>query len=131
MTEKLVESLKLDGDLSLEIWDLSRPIAGDRWLVILEARLDVPLEIGYLESIPDREKAFSLLKDKFKGNIPYRYRQERHFVDKDRKGEVFEEFLGILRKNVLAYISRSEFAERLVLSKVREIGTGNPDLLAR
>ena len=130
MSETLVESLKLDNDLTLEIWDLSRVIAGDRWLVRLEARLDVPIHSRYLESIPEGEKALALLTERFEGVISYRYLQERHFVAKDRKDEVFHEFLEILKSNVLPYLSHSEFAKRLMLSKVREIKAENPQLFS-
>jgi hypothetical protein len=33
----------LSNGLTLEIWDRSRPVAGDRWLVVLEGTVKVPV----------------------------------------------------------------------------------------
>ncbi|MEJ2071368.1 MAG: hypothetical protein P8X58_13355 [Syntrophobacterales bacterium] len=32
----------LNNGLTLEFWDYSRPIAGDRWFVLLEVRIAIP-----------------------------------------------------------------------------------------
>ena len=39
--EKLISRHTLDNGLTLEFWDLSRPMVGDRWLIVLEARIAV------------------------------------------------------------------------------------------
>jgi hypothetical protein len=33
----------LNNGLTLEFWDYSRPIAGDRWFVLLEVRIAIPI----------------------------------------------------------------------------------------
>jgi hypothetical protein len=38
MREKLVDKIALDNGLTLELWDRSRQVAGDRWLVCFVAR---------------------------------------------------------------------------------------------
>jgi hypothetical protein len=128
MSEKLFETITLDNNLDLEIWDLSRVIAGDMWLVSLEARLNVPIEIEYLETLPDKEKILAGLKDTFGREISYRYNQQKFFVDKNKKREVFRENLERLKESVLQYLSRPDFARKLVLSKCRELKSRKPHL---
>ncbi len=130
MSEKLFETITLDNDLDLEIWDLSRVIAGDRWLVSLEARLNVPIKIEHLETLPDKEKSFAILKDTFGREISYRYNQEKFFVDKNKKRDVFQENLERLKKSVLQYLSRPDFARKLVVSKCREMKAQKPHLFS-
>jgi hypothetical protein len=121
MSEKMFETITLDNDLDLEIWDLSRVIAGDRWLVSFEARINVPIKIEHLETLPDKEKILAILKDTFGREISYRYNQENFFVDKSKKRDVFRENLERLKQSVLQYLSHPDFARKLVLSKYREL----------
>ncbi len=130
MSEKLFETITLDNDLDLEIWDMSRVIAGDRWLVSLEARLNVPIKTEHLENLPDKEKIFAVLKDSFGWKISYRYNQEKFFVDKNKKQDVFRENLERLKKSVLRYLSRPDFAKKLVVSKFREMKARKPYLFS-
>jgi len=128
MSEKLFETITLDNNLDLEIWDLSRVIAGDSWLVSMEARLNVPIEIEHLETLPDKEKVLAILKETFGAKISYRYNQEKFFVDKNKKRHVFKENLERLKESVLQYLSRPDFARKLVLSKCRELNAQKPHL---
>ncbi|MBW2616368.1 MAG: hypothetical protein JRD02_09360 [Deltaproteobacteria bacterium] len=131
MSEKLFETITLNNNLDLEIWDLSRVIAGDRWLVSMEARLNFPIEIEHLETLPDKEKVLAILKETFGEEISYRYNHENFFVDKNQKREVFQENLERLKENVLLYLSRPDFAKKLVLSKYRELKTRKPHLFSK
>lgn len=128
MSEKLHETITLDNHLKLEIWDLSRAVAGDRWLVSLEIRIDIPLEIAHLESIPDKEKAFAVLRKAFGEKVTYSYKQEKHFVDEKRKDDVFQSHWERLKDNLLSYLSHPDFAGRLVLSKYLELKNKSPQL---
>ena len=112
----------------MEVWDHSRVLAGDRWLVSLEARADIPLDMDYLSDLEHKEKALQALKKAYGDRIPYRYRQEKHFVDQRERHKVFQEFLDLLKSNVLPYLSHKEFASKLVLAKVRELKRKDPRL---
>jgi hypothetical protein len=128
MSEKLFETITLDNNLDLEIWDLSRVIAGDMWLVGLEARLNVPIKMEHLETLPDKERIFAVLQDTLGREISYRYNRQNFFVDKNKKQDVFRKNLAGLKKSVLQYLSRPDFARKLVLSKCRELKSRKPHL---
>ena len=98
MVEKPYKTISLKNKLKLEIWDQCRPVAGDRWLVKVEARIDVPFEIKYIESFQEKDKMASILKKIFGESLPYRYAIEKNFVDQDRKQEVFQQFVDTLEK---------------------------------
>jgi hypothetical protein len=130
MSEKLFEKITLDNGLVLEIWDLSRVMAGDRWLVGLEARLNVPIKIEHLETLPGKEKILAILKDTFGREISYRYNRQKFFVDKNMKRDVFRGNLEGLKESVLRYLSSPDFARKLVLSKYRELKSQKPHLFS-
>lgn len=130
MSGKPVETINLNNGIVVEIWDHSRVLAGDRWLVSLEARADIPLDMTQLPALEDedKEKVFQALKKAYSDKIPYRYRQEKHFVDQRERDRIFREFLDLLKSNVLPYLSHKEFARKLVLVKVRELKRKDPRL---
>lgn len=128
MQEKLIEAIRLENDLTVKVWDKSRTLAGDRCLVCLEARLDVPLENGRFDGAPQDEKAVEVLKEICGPALSYRYCQKKHFVDRMKKEEVLRDFLAAFKKDVVPYLSRPDFSRKLLWSKQREIRAKRPDL---
>ncbi|MBN2124553.1 MAG: hypothetical protein JW821_09695 [Deltaproteobacteria bacterium] len=132
MSEKRLETVPLWGGLQLEIWDASRIVAGDRWLVCLEGRLDVPLDGAPLvDSLPEGARAVSAMKGVFGETIPYRYVQERHFVDQKEKDALFAQFLEGFKNNLVPYLKHPDFAARFLLSKYKELKKKEPRLFEK
>ncbi len=46
--EKLISRQLLPKGLTLELWNRSRPVAGDRWQVILETLIAIPVKANTL-----------------------------------------------------------------------------------
>jgi hypothetical protein len=44
VSENLIKTIVLGNGLILEIYDHSRKVAGDRWLVKMVAKVDIPLD---------------------------------------------------------------------------------------
>ncbi len=130
MNRRLVETIALENSLALQIWDLSRPLAGDRWLVSLEARVDIPLDISYLDSLPNKDKVFSVLRDKFGQEVSYRYVQEKHFVDAREKTRVFQGFVDNVKSSLIPYLNHPEFGKRTVLARYVELKKKSPHLFS-
>jgi len=121
MSEKLIQAIVLDNHLNLEIWDLSRILAGDRWLVCLEARMDISLEMKYFDSLPEKEKLFSVMEKIYGPKVPYRYKEEKHFVDQSEKDELVHEFIEMMKENLIPYLSHPDFSRRFIMSRLREL----------
>ena len=51
---RLLDRHPLDNGLTLELWDHSRPLVGDRWFVCLAARIAIPVRA---ETLPAELKA--------------------------------------------------------------------------
>ncbi|QJA05906.1 hypothetical protein FVE67_03435 [Thermosulfurimonas marina] len=108
-----VEIRELPNGLRLEIWDYSRRLAGDRWLVGL--LIQIPIR-------PSREHFSSPeLYERFvreEGLFYYRYRKERHFVDEREREAVFFSLKENFLRAALDYLSHPEFAERFLATEV-------------
>lgn len=130
MPEKLIQAIVLDNHLNLEIWDLSRILAGDRWLVCLEARMDISLEMKYFDSLPEKEKLFSVMEKIYGPEVPYRYKEEKHFVDQSEKDELVHEFIEMMKENLIPYLSHPDFSRRFIMSRLKELRTKQPQLFS-
>ena len=128
MVKQLFRTIGLENGLQLEIWDLSRKIAGDRWLVSLELRVDVPLMERHFQSLPEKEKAMKALRTRYGDKITYKHKIEKHFVSHEQRETVFLTFMDTARKGLLEYLSRSDFMEKFTLATCKKLKAENPQL---
>ncbi len=112
---KLIEKFPLKNGLVLEIWNYSRKIAGDRWLVGFLAQVGVEPEKHHFSS----EFYYQKFLEKTDGKVYYRYRKERTFVPEKEVEKLFnslkENFLSV----VLPYLEKEEFKKNLITQEVK------------
>lgn len=114
---KLVEEIPLSNNLTVEVWDKSRPIAADTTKVELYARTRVPLKPSYFV----KEEHFELVKRIFGNELVYEHTKERTFVNNRDKEAVFQELLRTLKRDVLPYLAKPSFPGSFALSKYWDI----------
>jgi len=51
VNDKLIKTIVLGNGLILEIYDQSREIAGDRWLVKMAAKINIPIDPLHLAMV--------------------------------------------------------------------------------
>ena len=128
MAEKPIETIPLDNGLELEIYDMSRPLAGDRWLVRLEALVNVDFEEEAFESLEDRDRIVAVLRGIYGERVPYQYIQEKHFVDKSNKEKVLQQFVANVKESQVPYLGHPYFSKRFLLSRYRKLKKKDPRL---
>lgn len=120
MQEKLIDRIKLENGLTLEVYDGSRLVAGDRWLVCFVACIDVEVRPKYLESLHTQGLAFEDIRAAVGEKVSYRNEKTRNFIAETEKDEVFrglkERFLGAS----LGYLSSPDFPRKLILRQYQE-----------
>lgn len=108
----------LQNGLTLELWDHSRLVAGDRWYVLLEARIAVPVRIDTLppELKPKAAQVLATLGDE----IIFSHNDERNFIAGSEAPGLLQE----MQERVLAlapgYFGHDDFAARLIRRKYAE-----------
>ncbi len=68
----------LNNGLSLEFWDHSRPIAGDRRFVLLEVRIAIPIRPDTLP--PELRGQADQVKEALGDEIIFSHKNERNFI---------------------------------------------------
>jgi hypothetical protein len=116
--EKLRGQHELSNGLWLEIWDCSRPVAGDRWQVALEARINVPVNAANLppELAPEESAVSKILGPE----VVFRRREERNFISVEQVQEILEEMESRLLALATAYLGHQDFAPRIIRQKYAE-----------
>jgi hypothetical protein len=116
-----LKNIELPDGVTLGVWNLSRIAAGDRWFVRLEVSGNIPIKREYFDMIQDADSAFAEAQKRFGSTVRYAYTRNRIFVDQKRKDDVFKELVTIFEKNVLPYMSKSDFWKKFVVSKYIDV----------
>ena len=110
----MVEKITLENGLILEVWNYSRRLAGDRWLVGLLIQIGVEPE----KEDFSKEEYYQAFLEKTDGKVYYRYRKERTFIPEEEVSKIFNTMKENFLKAALPYLSHPDFKERLIAQEV-------------
>ena len=120
MKEKLIKTIDLENGLQLNLYDGSRKLAGDRWLVSLIVRMDVPvtevLKRNGRESMENLNEIKGMLGD----SVMFEKKREKIFIDKTEKETVFKELCDMFLNSSLNYLSKEIFPKQYILKTYKE-----------
>jgi hypothetical protein len=120
MNEKLIKTLDLKNGLQLKIYDASRNMAGDRWLVSLIARMEIPVKDVSGKDDPQPIEDENEIKKILGERVIFEQKRERIFVDIKEKDTVFQEMHDLFLDSSMDYLSRETFPKRFILKTYKE-----------
>ncbi len=124
MPETALFRQDLPNGLTLEFYDRSRPMAGDRWQVILEVRLPHPLTAATVP--PDlRDRADEVIAA-LGQEILFTKQEIRHFIDIREIPALLQEIQTRIWEGLKNYASHPDFAGRYIRKKFAEL-QGQPN----
>lgn len=121
MPERLIEKIILANGLILELWDKSRPLAGDRWLVSLLARVEVPIVPEYFSTMDNGEQAYRELVAAYGNPLIFTQEKVRHFVDERETTEVLTGICQRFKDNLISYLGNPRFGLLYVMKKYGDL----------
>jgi hypothetical protein len=121
MPKKLIETITLPNGLILELWDESRPMAGDRWLIALLARVEVPVLPEYFSTLNNSEQAYRDLLAGYSDPLVFTQEKTRSFVDEKNIQSVLAELCQRFKDNLLSYLGNPRFASLYVMKKYGDL----------
>lgn len=104
----------------LEIFDDSRKIGADAWVVIMTAIMKIPVEASLFASEPLSDSKFNDILDTLGSPIEYRYRLERNMIMDHEKDAVLENLVNAFLENTGRYVANPKFPEKLALKAYRD-----------
>lgn len=119
----LLENLELANNLSVSLYDLSRKVAGDRWLIRIKCIAVAGLPEKFFKKKLEAESDPGLvddIKEKFDGSLSFEMSRELNFVDENDKEGATVFLMDSLKKNIMDYMGRESFVDKLLAKKYEE-----------
>ena len=122
MTGKLIQTIDLVNNMQLDFYDESRTQAGDRWLVSLVIRMEVPVkEVLCHDGGPPAETIENI--EKVLGEkVLFEQKRERIFVDEEEKEAALTGMKEMFLDSVFQYLSHEAFPRQYVMKMYKEAG---------
>jgi hypothetical protein len=120
MNDTPLEARRLSNGTTLHLVDASRPQTADRWIVVLEARMDIAVEAPNLPAPSDGGPTPEAVQQALGPQVTYVTRMERVFVPVEEKERLLETFLDEFCRNTVPYLSHPAFPGRFILKRYRE-----------
>lgn len=120
MNQQLIKTIELENRLTLNLYDESVKMIGDRWIVTLTARIKVAVDKALTPknrlSLPSKDEITKMLGKE----VVFEQKSNRIFVDKDAKTSVLQELADTFLENTLPYLSHADFPQRFLAKKIKE-----------
>jgi len=120
MEGKQIDKIKLENGLTMELYDCSRPVAGDRWQVSLVARIEVEVRPEYFEGNNTPDDPLDAIRSAVGDKATYRHEKTRNFIAETEKDDVFK----LLKERFLAasigYLSSADFPRKLIMLQYKK-----------
>ncbi len=128
MEKKLVEEIPLKNGLTVALYDGSRRVAGDRWLVSFWACVDVDVDAKYFEDRKVPDASFDEVSKAVGAKATYAFEKRTNFVEEEKREAVFQKLRTEYLETNMGYLSGPDFARRLILRRFREIQERPPQV---
>jgi hypothetical protein len=120
MKEKLIKTLDLENGLQLNVYDASRKLVGDRWLVSLIVRMDVPVSETLKKTSRESIENIDEITDMLGESVLFEKKREKIFVDSEEKETVFKGLCDMFLSSSLNYLSKEIFPKQYIIKRYKE-----------
>lgn len=119
MNDNLLETRQLSNGTTLNLYDASRRQGVDRWIVVMEAQLDIPVDETGLP--PEGVEGLSLetVREALGPRVVFLSRRERVFVPDDEKEGLLNSLREEFCANAVPYLANPIFPIRFILKQYR------------
>jgi hypothetical protein len=109
---RLVFRQPLPNGLTLELWDHSRPVAGDRWYTLLETRIAIPVCADSLPS--DLKPMADQIVAALGAEIIFSQKEERNFIAASAHPSLLQDMHDRILKLAPGYFGHEDFAGKFI-----------------
>jgi len=118
MNETRIQKIALNNGQTVQLFDASRTIAGDRWQVTLVARMEISVDAV---SLPDADlPAVEEIKKILGKTVIFEVKKQRNFIGEPEKQQVLDNMKDTFIAISLPYLSHPEFPKRHIAKQFAE-----------
>lgn len=118
MQKELITQQRLENDIILSLYDRSRKLIGDRWLVKIECEAVLPVREELLAEW--RENCPELLhaaRQNLGETVSFSVFKERNFIEESEVDAARGELIAQVNENMAGYLKNPAFPEKLFASR--------------
>jgi hypothetical protein len=120
MNDNLLETRQLSNGTTLNLYDASRRQGADRWIVVMEAHLEIPVDDRCLPQGRRDGLTLETIRETLGHQVVYVSRKERVFVPDEDKAALLTAFQAEFCRNAVPYLLHPAFPPRFILKQYRE-----------
>lgn len=120
MEPTLYKSIELENGYTLKIWDNSRTISTDAYLVRMKANIDIDIEPEMFTQPLPEDLSVEKIQGELGTSITYEYEAERNFILNQEKDALFESLVTTFLNNLGQYVAKPVFPEKFVLKAYQD-----------
>jgi hypothetical protein len=109
---RLIHRQALPNGLTLELWDHSRPVAGDRWFTNLSTRIAIPVRADILP--PDLKPLADQVVAALGTEIIFSHQEERNFIAASAHPGLLKEMQDRILQMASGYFGHKDFAAKFI-----------------
>ncbi|MDI6853775.1 MAG: hypothetical protein QME75_09280 [Deltaproteobacteria bacterium] len=117
--EKFLSRHHLPNGLVMELWDLSRHTAGDRWQVTVEVRVSIPISRQNLPAA--YQDRFDDIVAALGPQITFTKQEVRNFIGEKEVPALVRKIEAELFASISSYLGHPEFAPRFILKTFKDV----------
>lgn len=119
--EKIIEQQKLENGIELLLYDCSRLVAGDRWLVELRCEAHMVIDETYWNLVPNDEPTLPEIREILGDRLSFITTKQRNFVDEGEREPVLREMVQQVYSSMLEYLKRPHFPQEYFKKQYNDV----------
>jgi len=112
----------LENNMTLTVYDQSKRMVGDRWLIQIICEAKLPVDEGFFSRVVEEDRALQAeVRESMAGSLTFSVTKERTFIAETERVALVERMVTEIMSNMVTYLNRPEFPERLFARKYAEL----------
>jgi len=118
----ILEQRRLANNMTLTVYDHSKKMVGDRWLIKIICEAELPVDEEFFSLMSEADLALQAeVREVMAGAVKFSATKERTFVAETERAVLVELMVADILTNMVTYMNRPEFPEKLFARKYEEI----------
>jgi len=120
----IIEQRSLENNMTLTVYNQSKKMAGDRWLIKIICEAELPVGEEFFSRLSETDLALQAeVREAMAGSVKFSATKERTFIAETERASLVELMVADILTNMVTYMNRPEFPEKLFARKYEELRT--------
>jgi hypothetical protein len=120
----IIEQRVLENEMILTVYDQSKKMVGDRWLIRIVCEVTIPVDEDFFSRIPEADLDLQEeIRASMAGSVKFSVVKEKTFVAETERFSLVDLMTRQIRENMITYLNRPEFPKRLFIRRYGEFRT--------